>query len=98
MEIMELKANIFDKEHVVKGVHPLDLKEEEQRNFDIVVKEHREEQIKILDEKIYATVKKLVPLYEEKKLLLRKLTTPIHTYALNLSLTHKTRNPTTSKK
>ena len=76
MEIMGLKANIFDDEHVVKGVHPLDLKEEEQRNFDILVKEHQEEQklkIKILDVKIHATVKQLVSMQEEKKLLIRKL-------------------------
>ena len=76
LEIMGLKANIFDDEHVVKGVHPLDLKEEEQRNFDILVKEHQEEQklkIKILDVKIYATVKQLVAMQEEKKLLISKL-------------------------
>ena len=68
-QIMGLKANIFEVEYLEEGVHPLDLKEEEQRNFDIQVKAYRVSQEQ---KKKLADLKKL-ELESAKKLLQLKI-------------------------
>ena len=64
---MALRANMFEVEYLEEGVHPLDLKEEEQRNFDIQVKAYR---VREEQEKKLADLKKLELENAKKRLML----------------------------